>query len=366
MESFGEILLKTRERFNISLDEAERMTSISRQYIEALECENIDIFPGEPYLVGFLRNYSEYLGLDAKNMISLYHAKKIQEAPIPEALLKDIKPKKIVPIIITIVCVILVACGVVCFFVLKSAKQKSVANVVLSEQKEGKHYQLTNVPITKRIYEGDTIGLNVNNKDIKIDVHETHTELALKTPVGILYAELGAETLFDVDGDKSEDIVIFVSDISKTDASTGAQVRMFLKDKEEIANTEVLINESEIPLESQIQSSISDEKKVLFEGGRAYPFTINASFRGACLYRYQTDKKDYIEDFYTTGDVVVMQAQNAIRVWMSNANAVKMQVIGDGRTVDIEIGRPGQVLVQDIKWIKDSDGRYKLVVLEVD
>jgi hypothetical protein len=51
---------------------------------------------------------------------------------------------------------------------------------------------------------------------------------------------------------------------------------------------------------------------------------------------------------------------------MSNANSVKMQVIGDGKTVDVEIGRPGQVLVQDIKWIKDTDGRYKLVVLDVD
>ena len=40
------------------------------EYIEALECENVTIFPGELYLVGFLRNYSEYLGLDAKYMIS--------------------------------------------------------------------------------------------------------------------------------------------------------------------------------------------------------------------------------------------------------------------------------------------------------
>ena len=51
---------------------------------------------------------------------------------------------------------------------------------------------------------------------------------------------------------------------------------------------------------------------------------------------------------------------------MSNANALKLQVIGDGRTESIEVGRPGQVLVQDIKWIKDYDGKYKLVVLGVD
>jgi hypothetical protein len=51
---------------------------------------------------------------------------------------------------------------------------------------------------------------------------------------------------------------------------------------------------------------------------------------------------------------------------MSNANALKIQVIGDGKTHDLDVGRPGQVLVQDIKWVKDIDGRFKLMVLLVD
>ena len=36
------------------------------------------------------------------------------------------------------------------------------------------------------------------------------------------------------------------------------------------------------------------------------------------------------------------------------------------KTVDIEIGKPGQALVQDIRWIRDAQGIYKLVVLEVE
>ena len=96
------------------------------------------------------------------------------------------------------------------------------------------------------------------------------------------------------------------------------------------------------------------------------PTTIDATFRGACLFRYAPDRKDSVEDYFTTGDRFVTTVNNTIRVWMSNANALKLQVIGDGRTESIEVGRPGQVLVQDIKWIKDYDGKYKLVVLEVD
>ena len=89
MESFGEILRTTRESKGIDIPKAERETSISKEYIIALETENVSAFPGEPYLIGFLRNYSEYLGLDSKNLISLYKAKMIQEAPIPEGLLKS-------------------------------------------------------------------------------------------------------------------------------------------------------------------------------------------------------------------------------------------------------------------------------------
>ena len=43
-----------------------------------------------------------------------------------------------------------------------------------------------------------------------------------------------------------------------------------------------------------------------------------------------------------------------------------MQIQGDGKTVDLEIGKPGQALVQDIRWIRDAQGIYKLVVLEVE
>ena len=70
MESFGQLLRVTRESQGIDINKAERETSISKEYITALEEENVSLFPGEPYLVGFLRNYSEYLGLDAKYLIS--------------------------------------------------------------------------------------------------------------------------------------------------------------------------------------------------------------------------------------------------------------------------------------------------------
>ena len=62
----------------------------------------------------------------------------------------------------------------------------------------------------------------------------------------------------------------------------------------------------------------------------------------------------------------MMTANNGVRVWMSNGNTVKFTVVADTKNYDLEIGKAGQVLVQDIKWVRDTEGKYKLVVVELD
>ncbi len=90
MESLGEKLKTARNEKGLSIDQISRDTNISIRYLEALESENFSIFPGEPYLIGFIKNYGAYLDLDIQKLISLYRALKIQEQPIPvEQLLKS-------------------------------------------------------------------------------------------------------------------------------------------------------------------------------------------------------------------------------------------------------------------------------------
>jgi len=71
MESYGAILKKAREDKMLDFDTIERDTTITRQYLEALETEDAAAFPGEPYLVGFLKNYSDYLGVDTAEVLKL-------------------------------------------------------------------------------------------------------------------------------------------------------------------------------------------------------------------------------------------------------------------------------------------------------
>jgi hypothetical protein len=51
---------------------------------------------------------------------------------------------------------------------------------------------------------------------------------------------------------------------------------------------------------------------------------------------------------------------------VSNATAVKLQVIGGGRTVAVDLGSAGEVVVADIRWARDDDGRYRLVLTRLE
>lgn len=365
MESFGAILKETRELKEITVETVVRETTISRQYIEALETENLEIFPGHTYITGFLRNYSEYLGLEPSYMLKLLNGKVIQESPVPENLFKYRKINLWVLILIIVGSILFIG-GVSTFIYLKWFYQsEDQAKTAVTLETEGtQRYTLSMNPIQKRIYQGDVLEVPLVSGMLTATVQDTVGALALSTDIGIQYVELGEELEIDLDGKDGTDIVVFLSDISKNDKKRGAEVRLMIKAG--ITSSMGEWKEEEIISQEELNATVNGKQTVLFSGNRAYPFTMNASFRGACLFRNQIDRKEEVEDFFTNGDMLTMKANNAIRIWMSNANTVKLQVIGDGKTADIEVGRAGQVLVQDIRWVKEVDGTFKLVVIDVE
>ncbi|MGP1588107.1 MAG: helix-turn-helix domain-containing protein [Treponemataceae bacterium] len=367
MESFGQLLKQSRESQGIEIIKASHETSISREYIEALEDENTQVFPGEPYLVGFLRNYSEYLGLNPESMISLYKRGKIQESAVPLDLLKPDKPRFIKPLVISVSSA-LVLIVFILLFIFAFRKNSNKDNEILEDSQKGKTYKLSSVPIQKRVYQNDIIELTANQNPVQIKVLSTKGVLSLETPVGVQVIDLGEEKTLNIDDKEGADIGVFVADV-KNDAAKGAEVRMWAFDgAESVAEKEKTENESdtgEITKASELSQKQVSSQIVLFDSNRAYPFTVEVVFRGSSLFRIAKDRKDSEENYYTAGERIIAQANNTMRFWMSNANALQISVIGDGKTEKIDIGRHGQVLVQDIKWVKDN-GRYKLVVIEVD
>lgn len=362
MDSYGEILKNAREDKKLDIVTAARETSIAESFIKGLENEDLGAFPGEAYMLGFMRNYAEFLNVNPEYVANLYRAKKLQESPVPEGLIVHEKPWFFWPFIFTSTVLFLVAVFVVLYIFIFNKKSDDMNEVVVDRNVTTKKYELTDKVFTGRLYAGDQIIYPSKNGNVVLTVNDTLSSFGLQCPVGTLYTDLAEEADLDIDGDTMSDMIVYVSDISSTDSSRGAEVRIVKRGEGVYISTGVT-DTAEIPFASELGSQ---KRTVILEDNRAYPFTLNGSFRGSCEFRYKVDRHDAVEGYFASGEVVTMTANNGIRVWMSNCNTVKFSITADSKGYDLEIGKAGQVLVEDIKWIKDTDGKYKLVVIELD
>lgn len=71
-ESIGEILRQARHNKRASLEEASRATKIKLEILEKLESDEFDRLAAPMYTKGFLKLYSEYLGLDSQSVVDSY------------------------------------------------------------------------------------------------------------------------------------------------------------------------------------------------------------------------------------------------------------------------------------------------------
>ena len=70
--SFGEELKRERELRKISLREISEATKISLRYLEALERNDFKNLPGGVFNRGFVRAYSQFIGVDPDSMVDAY------------------------------------------------------------------------------------------------------------------------------------------------------------------------------------------------------------------------------------------------------------------------------------------------------
>ena len=79
----GEILKNARKEKKITVKDVAAETNISVRYIEALENEDYSEFPGETFILGFLKTYGNYLKLDQRMLTDIYRGTIIEESQPP-------------------------------------------------------------------------------------------------------------------------------------------------------------------------------------------------------------------------------------------------------------------------------------------
>jgi hypothetical protein len=79
----GSALRKAREKRHVSLDEASRDTRLALDHLRALEEEDFEALPGDPWIRGSLRTYARYLGLSADKVAAAYTRHVEEPGPPP-------------------------------------------------------------------------------------------------------------------------------------------------------------------------------------------------------------------------------------------------------------------------------------------
>jgi len=72
MRTVGEILSEKRKSLGLSFEDIEKETKIRRQYLEAIEKNNFSQIAESTIVKGFIRNYSQFLGLSAENTLAVF------------------------------------------------------------------------------------------------------------------------------------------------------------------------------------------------------------------------------------------------------------------------------------------------------
>ena len=371
MESLGEKLKNARLEKGLEFDQICRETNISLRYLEALEAENFAVFPGEPYIIGFLKNYSAYLDLDVQKVISLYRSLRIQEQPVPvEQLLKHQSrlPKILIPILLILLALGAIGLGVYYMLFIRQSAPVDNTPVVRTPVEYIMEGNLTE----RRFYINDSILVPVGVSMYRLQLANLGDAVTIRTPLNSVVLDLSQEANVDLNDDNIPELRITVADFAKNNADMGVLLHFFMMDSVALYDAAM---ETSRDFSETANTSISVVTTILPPPNTgtlisAFPFTLQASFQAYCMFRWEIlNERDRVgtnQNYFQRSDELNIQAQNGIRIWMSNAQAARFQVIGGGRTVPVEIGAAGEVVVADIRWVRDEDSRYRLVLVRLE
>jgi cytoskeletal protein RodZ len=361
MESIGEKLRLARERNNMTVEQVARETNVARRYLKALEDEDFDVFPGETYALGFLKNYGEFLGLNAEELVALYRTVKIQEQPLPMNELLEARPKGPPLRLVLLAAIILVALAGIGYGIFRLASRGSGAGPAAGGAAADFVFQ--EEVRTRWFTQGDGISVPWGGATYRIVVSSVGDALTLKVPGGTLDLGLGKERYVDLDGDSTPEIRIVWNDVDRAAPQKRVNLGLYkISAAAAAAASSGDTHADAVPVGSSTPPSRVDtfRSATLGQASAAGLFALQFTFRNDCFFRFLVDDNEREERFFQKGEQFTIDtARRQVTIWLSNAGAARMRVQGR----DFELGGLGQVATRTIAWRKDTNaGGYVLEI----
>ncbi len=378
MESIGSRLKKAREERGYSIEQVSRETNIARKYLRALENEDFSDFPGDTYLLGFLRNYSDYLGLDSDEMVAFYKNLKIQEQPAPiEELLEPPRSGKFPVILIAFLLIAAAGLGAFYKFYYLPSSAGGAEKVSAEVKKEPEQQtaekrkadlELKDSVVEKYFKEGAVVSVPVDGKNLSVVFKSAGDDVVLSYPAGEGKFKLGKRQPVDLDGDGNVDIYITVNDIDKNAGGAVLRFDRFINEsmdkdnREAAADTENAGEKKAVNLGSTNNASRKKPVKVILSAEKEEPFILDMTFRGYCFVRSVVDNGRREEQYFNKGETLRLDVTESVQLWISNAGIISARLSGK----DVVFGRPGEVVSYLIKWDRNREtGKFELRMIPV-
>jgi cytoskeleton protein RodZ len=373
MESIGEKLRLARERSNLTIEQVARETNVARRFLRALEDEDFEIFPGETYALGFLRNYADFLGLNPEELIGTYRNIKIQEQPLPMSELLDTRPRLPPLRLIVIAAAALLVLAGAGFLIYRAVAARAGAppgssGVQKPPAGASADFVFQDEVRTQWFSQGAGISVPLAGKTYRVVIASVGANLTLSIPGGTVELGLGKERTVDLDGDSKPDIRIVWNDADLAGAqkrvnlglykTTGQASDAALAAAGDSTDTAV---PGDIPAAASPRARTNAFKPIsVTQSAQPGLFAVDFTFKNDCLFRFLVDDKEREDRFFQRGEQFTIDtAKNKLTVWLSNAGAARMRIQGR----DFEIGGLGEVATRTVAWRKDAaSGGYVLEI----
>ncbi|NPV02292.1 MAG: hypothetical protein HPY53_13025 [Brevinematales bacterium] len=351
--TLGEYLQDARKAKAISIDEIVRETNISKKYLESLEMNDLSVFPGETYLLGFLATYADTLELDRNTVISIYKRQMRieQDAPIEQLVGTSQKKSKLPQVDLKSVGIIGGVLGALLLLILiiSNIRVPSGGNNPIPHSNKSYTYNLTDLDkITKQEYGlGDMIYISNGTSLIHMELKELGASKSLQIAVNKMNYTIKERDVLNIDSDGNSIKDMGVELTRITDGKIYLSVFILkedVTDKTNISEGTIQKYKSAVIAENELLSSKIKTK---------IDMKVVADATG--WMEYSADGAEPKQFVLKKGMEVPIAFDNEMTLLLGNAGAVKV-VIGD----KTEPGGSFGEINKSIFYWKNNQGQFSL------
>lgn len=369
MDSLGDRLKEAREERGLSIDQVSRDTNISKSFIAAIEMEDFSGFPGETYVIGFIRNYSEYLGFRGDEFVTLYKNLVIQEQPLPlEELVSPGNRKKVNPVALLAGAVGAAAVAIVAVLFLSGVFSGGTGSGAALPQatRSGKSYEFN---ASREIFElavRESVNLTEvtsgNDYSIRVDGVDAEKKIAWFRVEGgsdslgrLIEVEAGGYQVIDLNLDGVNDVQLSLDGLSRSGQLTVDLDRTFVEGVQFALNDPILSDDF------LAERDFTATDAVIYRAASREPVALQLTAATKSAVRYRVDGGNFST---STEEELVLTLKEGGLFWIADRFSTALKVNGKEQSIPAQSGPSGSFF---IAW-KQSPGAegYELGIYPLD